>query len=348
MKLADIAKAAGVSQGTASNVFSRPDVVRKEVRERVLAIAKEMGYRGPDVKGRLLRAGRVNAVGVATMEPIGYFFEDPWARSLMAAIGNVCDTTRMGLSLVSGLNREKLAWNINSAVVDGYILLCVGAEEELVRLTRERKLPFIAISMRTQDPTVPQIHIDNQGAAYAAAKHLTELGHRQFAILGIGMRDVSLLSPTPEEVEASMKLAIRDRAYGYWQALAEVGIDREAVPIRTIPGSKRDVEAALDALLALPQPPTALLAMSDRVALWAMEVLQERGLSVPNDLSIIGFDGVPEAAMCTPGLTTLAQPFDDIARVAVASVTGGRGVPTEPLTVPLMVRGSTAPPLGCC
>ncbi|TIU77097.1 MAG: LacI family transcriptional regulator, partial [Mesorhizobium sp.] len=78
IRLADIAKAAGVSHGTASNVFSRPEIVRAEVRERVKAVAEQMGYAGPDPKGRLLRAGKVNAIGVATTEPLSYFFDDPF------------------------------------------------------------------------------------------------------------------------------------------------------------------------------------------------------------------------------------------------------------------------------
>ena len=86
VRLADIAKAAGVSHGTASNVFARPEIVREEVRERVKAAAEAMGDAGPDPKGRLLRAGKVNAIGVATAEPLSYFFDDPFARVIMASI----------------------------------------------------------------------------------------------------------------------------------------------------------------------------------------------------------------------------------------------------------------------
>jgi lambda repressor-like predicted transcriptional regulator len=84
VKLRDVAKAAGVSQGTASNAFSRPEIVREEVREHVLKVAKDLGYSGPSVTGRLLRGGKVNAVGVAAIEPLSYFFEDLWARQLMS------------------------------------------------------------------------------------------------------------------------------------------------------------------------------------------------------------------------------------------------------------------------
>src|SRR4051812_26569819 len=85
-KLSDVAKAAGVSQGTVSNVFNRPQLVRDEVREHVRKVAGQLGYRGGDPKGRLLRAGKVNAIGVATTDPLSYFFTDPYARVLMAGI----------------------------------------------------------------------------------------------------------------------------------------------------------------------------------------------------------------------------------------------------------------------
>src|SRR5687767_6489495 len=100
-KLADVAKAAGVSQGTVSNVFNRPQLVRPEVRARVLNAAEELGYRGPDPKGRLLRAGKVNAIGVASPEPLAYFFDDPFARVLMAGISEACDAAGAGIALVS-------------------------------------------------------------------------------------------------------------------------------------------------------------------------------------------------------------------------------------------------------
>jgi DNA-binding LacI/PurR family transcriptional regulator len=142
VKLKDVAKAAGVSQGTASNVFSKPEVVREEVREHVMAVAKQLGYAGPSVTGRLLRQGKVNAVGVAAIEPISYFFEDLWARQLMSQISEICDARGAGVALVSALNDERLAWNIQSALVDGFILLCVEGGERLWRLRGSAKSPM--------------------------------------------------------------------------------------------------------------------------------------------------------------------------------------------------------------
>src|SRR3954463_10940772 len=98
-KLSDVAERAGVSKATASNVFNRPHLVRAEVRERVLREAAAAGYAGPDPVGRLLSAGRVNAIGVATAEPLPYFFGDPFARAVMSGVTEACDAKGIGISL---------------------------------------------------------------------------------------------------------------------------------------------------------------------------------------------------------------------------------------------------------
>ncbi|KKB86601.1 LacI family transcriptional regulator [Devosia limi DSM 17137] len=346
VKLADVAKAAGVSQGTASNVFSRPNLVRDEVRERVLAAAKALGYGGPDLKGRLLRAGKVNAIGVAAVEPMSYFFDDPWARALMAAIARVCDASGSGIALVSAMNHERLAWNIQSALVDGFILLCVEGGEELVQLTRERQLPFVALALGVQDRSIPAIGIDNVSGGALAARHLTDLGHRKFAVLATEFNaddHVGLVSAA--DVAGAIYATSRDRVTGYRQALAAVGLGPEDLPVYETRNDKASVEACLARIFAGGEGPTALLAMSDRIALYALDWLKARGLQVPGDVSIVGFDGVPEAQASTPALTTIVQPMAEIARVAVHAILEN-AVPSERRTLPvtLAVRASTAPP----
>ena len=187
-KLSDVARAAGVSQGTVSNVFNRPSLVREEVREHVHEIARRLGYRGPDPKGRLLRAGKVNAIGIATAEPLTYFFEDPYARAVMAGIAETADAAGAGISLVSAANDEALAWNIQSALVDGFVLFCIEGGERLVRLTRERQLPFIALALGTENNSVATVGVDSLAGGRLAAEHLVGLGHRKFAVVALPVR----------------------------------------------------------------------------------------------------------------------------------------------------------------
>lgn len=342
VRLADIAKAAGVSHGTASNVFSRPEIVREEVRERVKAMAEAMGYAGPDPKGRLLRAGKVNAIGVATTEPLSYFFDDPFARAMMAGISEACDATGAGIALVSAGNDEKLAWNIQSALVDGFILFCIEGGPRLVELTRERKLPFVALELGFEDDTISTIRIDNAAGARMAARHLAELGHRRFAVLTLPFVDDSSGLVTPERFGTAIYTATRNRLAGYFDELSRFGVDIAKVPVYETGNDAATTRAGLETIFAGAEPPTAILAMSDRMAMVAIDWLTQRGLSVPADVSVIGFDGVPDGALCDPPLTTIAQPIIEIGRRAARMILDFDGaVRRETLDVELVVRAST-------
>jgi len=343
IRLKDVAVAAGVSQGTASNVFNRPELVREEVRERVLAAAKRLGYAGPSPAGRLLRSGKVNAIGIAAAEPLDYFFSNPWARRLLTEVADVCDARGAGLALVSVAEQGHLGWSIESALVDGFLLRCAGPGL-LVEIAQKRGLPFVALSLDTAEPDVPAIDIDDFGGAFTAARHLAELGHRHIAVLGIGLGDGP--GPvSPDEVRTTRFLNVRERARGYWAALAEAGIPEDGVTVYATGSDGWNTEATMAVLFqGSPSPPTALVAMSDLVALKAMTWLAAQRLRVPQDVSVIGFDGVPEAVVSNPPLTTVEQPFRQIAERAVAAILDddlpqGR----EVLPLSLVVRGSTGP-----
>lgn len=342
-RLTDVAEAAGVSKATVSNVFNRPELVRDEVRARVLAAAAAIGYSGPDPRGRMLSAGKVNAIGVATAEPLAYFFGDPFARTMMGGITEACDAAGVGLSLISA-TEDALSWSIRSALVDGLILFCLEDAERLIAASRERRLPFVTLALGDGDPTVPAVGIDEAEGARLAAEHLAGLGHRRFAVLAMEMTGDRVGRVTPAEVEAADYAASRDRVRGYFAALAAHGVDTAAVPVFACLGDA-DVAAALAALFALPDPPTALLAQSDRIAMAALDWLAARGIPVPGAVSVVGFDGVPEAAGTTPPLTTVHQPIAEIGRRAVELILEHPDeARRETLPVTLVIRASTAPP----
>lgn len=345
VKLSDVAKAAGVSQGTASNVFSRPSLVREEVRERVRATARELGYAGPDPKGRLLRAGKVNAVGVATAEPLSYFFEDEFARVLMQGMSEACDAAGAGLALVSAKNDERLAWNIQSALVDGFVLLCIEGGERLVELTRERQLPFVALALGKPDDTVAAVGVDDYEGGRMAAEHIAGLGHRRVGILSLELDDQHEGPANLDAIAAATYSTSRDRTRAYFDVFEKVGVKRETIPVYETRSTRDSTCRGLEYIFAEGEPPTAILAMSDRVAMFALDWLKARNLRVPEDISVIGFDGVPEAALTTPPLTTVEQPIAEIGRRAVQRILeGDTSAASETLPVRLVVRGSTAPP----
>jgi DNA-binding LacI/PurR family transcriptional regulator len=346
-RLADVAEAAGVSKGTASNVFNRPELVRAEVRERVEAAARAIGYRGPDPRGRMLSAGRAGAIGVVTGEPLSYFFEDAFAREMMGGITEACDAAGIGISLVSAANEAGMAWNVGNALVDGFIVFCLERAEKLLALSQARGLPYVALALGKEDAGLSVVAIDNVAAARRAAEHLCALGHRRFAVLAMELSEGGAGPVTAEALAAAKFSTTADRLAGYFAALAAHGVDTARVPAFETQSDAATVAAALEAVFAAPERPTAILAQSDRIALLALDWLTARGISVPGEVSVVGFDGVAAAARSDPPLTTIAQPIAEIGRRAVAAILErGHEVWRELLPVELVVRGSTAPPPG--
>jgi DNA-binding LacI/PurR family transcriptional regulator len=344
VKLADVARAAGVSQGTASNVFSRPELVRPEVRARVEEWAGKLGYRGPDPRGRLLRAGKVNAIGVVVGDDLTYFFNDPFNREFMIGLAAACDERGAGVSLISAANRATAAWNVETALVDGFIVQCMEDGDRLVELAKKRGLPFVACDIDPGAGT-SSVRIDDQAGARMAAEHLLALGHKRFAILSLELRaDGRTGFVDRERLAAADYAGTRARLAGYGAALAAAGIPADAVPVIELVNDRAGAAEGAATLLDHVPEATAVLAMSDVAALGLLGEAAARGIAVPDRLSIVGFDDVPEAAAADPPLTTIRQPIREKGRRAGSLILDGGEPRHELLPVELVVRGTTAPP----
>ncbi len=341
VKLADVARAAGVSQGTASNVFAKPDLVRVEVRERVEAAARALGYGGPDPKGRLLRAGRVNAIGVVVMDDLAYFFNDPFNREFMTGVAEICDARGAGISLVSAVDRDSVTWGIDTALVDGFILQCIEDGDRLIELARKRGLPFVAVDV-DPGPGASALLTDDRHGARLSAEHLLALGHRRFGILSLDLR----FDPHYGPVDAARRKEIsygasRDRLEGYAEALGAAGITLDDVAIIEADNGPGGAAGAATTLLEIAPDVTAVLAMSDVLAFGMIAVAQARGIAIPDDLSVVGYDDVPESARCAPPLTTISQQIQERGRLAAHMIFDDGPPRRETTPILLMIRGST-------
>ena len=344
-KLADVARAAGVSQGTASNVFNRPELVRLEVRTKVADAARQLGYGGPDPKGKLLRAGKVNAIGVVVHERLGVFLDDPSNVIMLAGIGEVCDHKGAGMALISAYPEDETpAWSIKSAVVDGFIVFCLESGDRLIEETRKRNLPFVAIDFDA-GADVSTVAADDYGGARMAAEHLVALGHRRFAALSLELSGDGHFGPVDAERRRAARYSTtRARLGGWTDALAAVGVDMDSVPIMEVLNDRGSARQAAGELIAANPQVTAILTMSDVMALGALDCAHAMGIVVPDRLSIIGFDDIPQVSAAAPPLTTVRQPTRAKGRLA-AELMFDRGPPRrEILPVELVVRESTAPP----
>ncbi len=346
VKLADVARAAGVSQGTVSNVFNRPSLVSEQLRERVEEAARSLGYRGPDPRGRLLRAGRVNAIGVVAIGPLNCFFDDQYTRLFLSGIARACEARGAGISLVSATDDEIAAWNIRTALVDGFVLHCLNEGNTLVQLAEKRGLPFVAVDFPV-GPGLDVVKIDDYRGAREAAQHLVDLGHRHFAVFTFETeKEVRVGFVDDQRAEQSSFEVVRRRLSGYRDVFQTAGLPPQPV-FET--GSDYDgVCIGVNAVLAAHPDTTAFICTSDRVALHVMAYLQSLGRKVPDDFSVVGFDGIEEAATSLPPLTTIRQPAVGKGEAAVELILGdkadGVGGRVVELPIDLVVRGSTARP----
>jgi DNA-binding LacI/PurR family transcriptional regulator len=341
-RLIDVARAAGVSRSTASNAFNSPELVRPGVRARVEAAARSLGYAGPDPKGRLLRAGRFNAIGVVPAGNWGVAdtLRNPVFQRFLQGVGEVCDEVGANIVVTSDIGRSSGA--AKTALVDGFIFARIDqiAEVEPARL---RRLPFAVVDVDA-GPDVNSVRVDARAGGYAAAHHLLDLGHRRFAILSF-LRDFgpARFHPpgAPRGAEAAGMPTDQDKLAGYADALAEAGIAIDDVPM--VQAHPWDRSAAGLLLDVAPQV-TAILSMAVMQALSVLDEAHRRGLDVPRDLSVVGYNDTAEAAASAPPLTTVDAMMAEKGRLAARIVTTPGPVRREVLEPRLIVRESTAPP----
>jgi len=340
-RLIDVARAAGVSRSTVSNVFNNPDVVRSELRERVEAAARELGYLGPDPTARLLRAGKVNAVGVLPPAELAVAesIRNPVFRLFLSGVAEACDEVGANLLIVPDRTSHQ---GIRNAVVDGFIF---GRVEHLreVEPARLRRLPFAVVDF-DPGPAINSVWVDSRAGAYAAAKHLTDLGHRRFGILSFfrGHGPARLHPAGQERRPDAFGMPTDEEKYrGYAAALAEVGIDIAAVPMVQADPWTPD---AAPMLLDVAADATAILTMGVMQAIAILAEARRRGFRAPRDLSVVGYNDIAEAESCDPPLTTVDGMGVEKGRAAARLVFAG-GPPRHQILQPrLIVRGSTGPP----
>jgi DNA-binding LacI/PurR family transcriptional regulator len=344
VRLRDVAERAGVSVGSASQAFGRPELVSEEVRKRVLDAAEALGYPGPDPAARRLRTGRAGAVGLIFAERLGYQFTDPAAPAFLRGLARGLQETPTGLLLIpDSRRRDEAARTVKEAAVDGFIIYSTPQNDPRVEAALGRRLPVVTVD-QPRGAATPFVGIDDRAAARSAAEHLRALGHERVGVLSF----VTTLDPG-KSLELDLSV---ERLQGYQEGL---GAAWNPALVRTVrPNAPEPArEATLD-LLRSAEPPTAVLAMSDILAIGALEAAAEEGVPVPERLSVVGFDDSPVALHASPPLTTVAQPQEEKGRLAsqwlMEDVERGGGsrdgsrrtiLPTE-----LVVRGSTAPPPG--
>lgn len=345
--LQTVADRVGVSRMTVSNAFSRPDQLSPELRQRILAAADELGYVGPDPSARALARGTTSAVGILLTDSLRIAFTDEFAIRFLGAVADELAPTGLAITLLT--TRITPEHDVNLArdvAIDGAIVYSCDPISEAVGWLTKRRLPLVFVD-QVPAADIPSVNIDDEGGARATARHLIDLGHRRVGIVSSSATGPYglLEDPVPRHGHVSI-----ERMRGWLDELDGAGITPVVVQQ---PAYDPEAHAAAGRmLLDLPEPPTAIICFSDVVAHGVVRSAQERGLRVPEDLSVTGFDDSPLATRMSPQLTTVRQDVDAKGRAAVAALTAqlgkaaGGAAPAEHLVLPteLVVRASTAPP----
>jgi DNA-binding LacI/PurR family transcriptional regulator len=346
--LASLAAELGVSRTTVSNAYNRPDQLSPQLRQRVLDTARRLGYPGPDPVARSLRTRQAGAVGLIFTETLSYAFRDPAAVGFLEGLALACEEAGTGLLLVPAApGGSPDPGIVHRAAVDGFVVYSMPDDDPYIAAVLQRPMPVVIVDEPVGVGGVDWVGLDDRAACAAIGRHLVGLGHRRIGVIASRLSNDRNDGPAPLARQRSTGYAVeRLRLAGLADGLATGGVEWADVPVEerfdNVPSAGT---SAATALLDRHPDLTAIACTTDVFALATLEVAARRGLRVPADLSVTGFDDVPQAAVA--GLTTVCQPMLEKGRAA------GRLLLDESerlearrvlLPTELVVRSSTAAP----
>jgi LacI family transcriptional regulator len=346
--LIDVARAAGVSTATAGRALGGYGQVRAGTRERVLAAATELGYRTNGL-ARSMITGSTQTIGVVVTDVANPFFAT--ALRGITDVVQPADFEVLLANTASGLAAEQRAITVMSEKrVDGVIVAAAQPSQGAhLKHAIDLGVPIVLLDRQVAGVAdADSVTIDNEHAASEAVTHLLELGHRRIGVVTEAGDRLATLRGAGNRRKGLFPSAVRLR--GYLHALRDAGIEID----ETLIGSARyNRDSAYDAtmrLLDTADPPTAVLCTDNVLASGAFRAGQDRGLRMPEQLSLIGFDDEPWTTLVRPELTIMEQPTYELGtqagRQLLDRITGGRERRAHhvQLRAKLLVRGSTGPP----
>lgn len=325
----DVAREAGVSYSTVSRVINEKGV-SADKRERVLRAMAELGYVA-NLQARSLAGGKSRIIGLLVHSlTVGYFGE------IARGVDEELAAAQYDLMLYTTHRRKgresAYVTRLTRNLVDGLLLVLPTNADAYLETLRHRQFPHVLVDHQGVDFDVTSVGVTNQQGAFDGTRHLIELGHRRIGFItgemGVG--------------------CARDRLIGYQEALRSAGIPINPALIREGDFLQPRAYICAQELLSLAEPPTAIFASNDVSAFGAMEAIRDRGLRIPDDVSIVGFDDIPQATQVHPALTTVRQPLAEMGRRAARLLFSQINEPGAPITrlelpTELIIRESAGP-----
>ncbi len=304
LTIRQIAKLAGVSRSSVSRVLNNHPNVSPETREQVQRVITETGYQ-PDPIARSLSSRRSHIIGLVIPLAIRSLFDDPFFPRLIQGISQGCNTCDYTLSLFlfhSREEEEKLFDGISrNHLLDGVIITATRTGDTLIPRLLESQVPVV-VQGRHEDPRVSYVDADNVTGAATAVTHLLRLGYQRISTI-TGPLDST---------------AAQDRKQGYLDSLRDRGQPVDEALIVSGDFTQAGGYEAMQRLL--PRQPDAVFVASDTMAMGALQAIRGAGLTVPDDIALVGFDDLPHSTMVDPPLTTVRQPIQRMGALAVKTL----------------------------
>ncbi len=322
LTLEEIGARAGVSRSTVSRVLNAHPDVRPEVRERVEAVIAETGY-SPNPAARALVSNRSGLIGLVMLTEVDELFGDPYYSALVNGIQQGCQDHNLIFSIFpvlgTGKRPDVLTQQIAQGFFDGVIVTAGARSEQVVTALRDRGMRLVVVGHPEDDEGITRIDVENRDGSVMAVEHLMARGRRRVGFVGA----------TSDYVFGI------ERLEGYREALRAAGRDPHDRFVRL---DEPNAEGGYRAALALlPEQPDAIYASTDTMAVGVFRALAERGLRIPDDVAVVGFDGLPRGPVTDPELTTIVQPVGEVGRTAV-SVLAGEPAEPDVIVLPTTIR----------
>jgi LacI family transcriptional regulator len=339
LTIEDVAREAGVSAMTVSRVINKEKNVREQTRQTVLETIERLNY-SPNSAARNLAAGETTHIGLLYSNPSAAYLSQFLVGALEAARETGCHLVIEACESEEEAEQGEVGRRFANAEAEGVIL--PPPLSESVPILTELALantPVVTVAMGKLYPNALNVRIDD----FAAAKEMTEY------LIGLGHRRLGLITGHPEHIAST------ERERGFRAAVAHAGLRSEDVSVEQGFFTFRSGLDAAEKLLALPQPPTAIFASNDDMGAAAISVAHRRGLRVPGDLTVVGFDDTAPATTVWPELTTIRQPVSAMGAAALHLLLedlrnrrrGGEGLSQEiVLEHEMIIRESSGPPNG--
>jgi DNA-binding LacI/PurR family transcriptional regulator len=318
--LTSVAQALQLSTATISNAYNRPEKLSAELRAQILAYAASVGYAGPNPVARQLSRGRTDTIGLVFAEELTYAFAHQAAVEFLNGLTSVVEGTDYNLLIIptGATEGDHRIGKISGAAVDGIIVYSPPDGDARLEAVLRRNEPVVVVEGARTPKRAAWVGLDDRAAGHTVATHLLGLGHRRFGLItyprGLQPRTGIL---DPADIHGGEFRTPRERISGVVDALAETPSTQ--LTVFECPQVTRELGARAGAALLDARPDiSAIICLDDVFALGVLDTAGNRGIGVPEELSVTGFDDIPEAAWA--GLTTVHQPLRQKGEIAARLV----------------------------